>query len=142
VDAVLRHLLHARDGALGVLLVVERDDLDVVGGLADLNPPSSFSQAARASIERWLEMPQAAAGPEVTPTKPIFSVAFSAQAALVAVRASARDRPVVARKRVSSFWCSLLSVCGIRVRDTTIDGLADTIVNKMFRMVHDVPLMG
>ena len=43
-------------------------------------PPSSFSQAARASIERWLEMPQAAAGPEVTPTKPTFSVAFCAYA--------------------------------------------------------------
>ena len=38
VDALLRHLLHAGDGALGVLLVVEGDDLDVVGLVADLDP--------------------------------------------------------------------------------------------------------
>ena len=37
VDAFLRHLLHAGDGALGVLLVVEGDDLDVVGLVADLD---------------------------------------------------------------------------------------------------------
>ena len=52
-------------------------------------PPSSFSQAARVSIERWLEIPQAAAGPDVTPTKPIFSLAFSAQAAVPAAQSRA-----------------------------------------------------
>jgi hypothetical protein len=97
------------DRALGVLLVVEGHDLDVVGRCRrSSTPPSSFSQAARASIERWLEMPQAAAGPEVTPTKPIFSLAFSAQAAEVAVTASARARLVVARKLRLFMFCDSL----------------------------------
>ena len=44
-------------------------------------PPVSLIQAARASIERWFEIPQAAAGPLVTPTKPIFKTVFSAKPA-------------------------------------------------------------
>jgi hypothetical protein len=57
-------------------------------------PPSSFSQAARVSSDRWFEMPQAAAGPEVTPTKPIFSVGFWAWAAGVRTRLAAKARAV------------------------------------------------
>ena len=37
VDAFLRHFFHAGNGALGVFLVVKGDDLDVVGGAADLD---------------------------------------------------------------------------------------------------------
>ena len=31
VDAFLRHLLHAGDGALGILLIIEGHDVDIVG---------------------------------------------------------------------------------------------------------------
>jgi len=37
-DAFLRHLLHAGDGALGILLVVEGYDVDIVRVVADLHP--------------------------------------------------------------------------------------------------------
>jgi hypothetical protein len=39
-----------------------------------------LSQAARVCIERTFDVPQAAAGPLVTPTKPIFSTLFAASA--------------------------------------------------------------
>ena len=37
-------------------------------------------------MERWFEMPQLAAGPEVTPTKPILSTGLAAKAVLLRVR--------------------------------------------------------
>ena len=37
VNAFVRHLLHALDSELGILLVVEGDDVDVVGLVADLH---------------------------------------------------------------------------------------------------------
>jgi hypothetical protein len=81
VDTFLCHLFHAGDGALGIFLIVEGDNLDVVGLVAICTPPFSFSQAASVSIERTFDVPQAAAGPLVTPTNPTFSVSFSALAA-------------------------------------------------------------
>jgi hypothetical protein len=39
-------------------------------------------------MDRWLEIPQLAAGPEVTPTKPIFKTGLAANAALLSVRPS------------------------------------------------------
>src|ERR1700722_13196333 len=55
--------------------------------------PFSFIQVARVCIDRTFEVPQAAAGPLVTPTNPIFSV-LSAPCEVVAVAATARmDAP-------------------------------------------------
>ena len=48
-----------------------------------LTPPVSLIQAARVCIERTLDVPQAAAGPLVTPTKPILSSLLAACAAIV-----------------------------------------------------------
>ena len=44
-----------------------------------LTPPLSLMIAAPASMERWLEMPHDAAGPLVTPTKPILSTVLAAK---------------------------------------------------------------
>ena len=64
----------------GILLVVEGDDVDVIGVVADLDAALLVPCAASVCIERTFEVPQAAAGPLVTPTKPIFSSLFAANA--------------------------------------------------------------
>ena len=63
-----------------------------------LTPPVSLIQAARVCIERTLDVPQAAAGPLVTPTKPILSSLLAACAAIVpaAVTANAEAAPSAA----------------------------------------------
>jgi hypothetical protein len=49
-------------------------------------------------MDRWLEIPQLAAGPEVTPTKPIFKTGFAAKAALQNPAAIRADSKLVAMK--------------------------------------------
>ena len=63
-----------------------------------LYPPISLSHAARVSIERWFEMPHAAAGPLVTPTKPILSTGLSARAAVAGTVASASAAAMVVKR--------------------------------------------
>jgi len=53
VDALLRHLLHARNRALGVFLVVEGHDLDVIDRAADINP-AQLVQPGRPDLHRPL----------------------------------------------------------------------------------------
>src|SRR3984957_4484966 len=45
-----------------------------------LTPPFEFHQSASVYIDRTFEVPQAAAGPLVTPTKPIFRTLLAASA--------------------------------------------------------------
>jgi|GEM_PF-7016050 len=63
-----------------------------------VTPPVSLTQAARVSMERWFEMPQEAAGPDVTPTKPILSTGLAAQAALATVSEAKLANAVVFKK--------------------------------------------
>jgi hypothetical protein len=49
-------------------------------------------------MERWLEIPQLAAGPEVTPTKPIFNTGLAANAAPLKDAAMVADSRLTARK--------------------------------------------
>jgi hypothetical protein len=49
-------------------------------------------------MDLWLEIPQLAAGPEVTPTKPIFNTGFAARAALQNPAAIRADSKLVAMK--------------------------------------------
>ena len=114
VDALLRHLLHAGDGALGVLLIVEGDDLDVVGCVADLDAAGFVDPWPRGvCIERTLDVPQAAAGPLVTPTKPILSSLFaasleSAKPVTNAIAQAALSAIVLTTERLSCMDASLL----------------------------------
>src|SRR5271165_1863829 len=54
-------------------------------------PPVEFHQSARVSIERTFDVPQAAAGPLVTPTKPILRTLFAASAGMTATASESAE---------------------------------------------------
>src|SRR5271157_5990133 len=54
-------------------------------------PPVEFHQPASVCIERTFEVPQAAAGPLVTPTKPILRTLFAASAGMMAAANESAD---------------------------------------------------
>src|SRR6516162_2369550 len=56
-----------------------------------LTPPAEFHQSASVCIERTFEVPQAAAGPLVTPTKPILRTLFAASAGVTAAASESAD---------------------------------------------------
>jgi hypothetical protein len=69
-----------------------------------VTPPVSLIHAARVSIDRWFDVPQAAAGPEVTPTNPILSTGLSAKAIVAKVSDATAETAVVLRKERLFMW--------------------------------------
>jgi hypothetical protein len=66
-------------------------------------PPCEFNHSASVCMERTLDVPQAAAGPLVTPTKPILSVGFAALAGkMTAANESADANPTGAARNMTA----------------------------------------
>src|SRR5271157_6280654 len=81
-------------------------------------PPVEFHQSASVCIERTFEVPQAAAGPLVTPTKPILRTLLAASAGTAAEGRAAIDaRPMrAARNEAARYPIFKSSECGRRAR--------------------------
>ena len=96
------------NGAFRVFLVIEGYNFDIVGRIADLDSTRFVNPCARVCMERTFEMPQAAAGPLVTPTKPILSTWFAAKPVEL-IKAEQASIAIIETALSNVFLCILFS---------------------------------
>src|SRR5271166_2593722 len=77
-------------------------------------PPAEFHQSASVCIERTFEVPQAADGPLVTPTKPILRTLLAASAGTAAEARAAIDARPKRAARNDVARCPMNKSSGLR----------------------------